>query len=81
MPGADDLVETEGAVGTPAFMSPEQFRDPAKVGPASDFFSLGATAFHLLTGERPFEAGSLYETHAPHLRASRCRRNRWRGAA
>ena len=43
-------------------MSPEQFRDPERVGPASDFFSLGATCFHLLTGERPFEDGSLYET-------------------
>src|SRR5262245_475377 len=56
-----DLIETKGPVGTPAFMSPEQFRDPAEVGPASDFFSLGATAYHLLTGVRPFEAGSLYE--------------------
>lgn len=48
--------------GTPSFMSPEQFRDPQKVGPASDFFSLGGTAFHLLTGERPFDGGSLSET-------------------
>ena len=32
-----------------------------RVGPASDFFSLGATAFHLLTGERPFQADTLYE--------------------
>src|SRR5262245_33530698 len=51
--GSDDVAETKDIVGTPAFMSPEQFGDPGKVGPASDFFSLGATAFYLLTGERP----------------------------
>jgi serine/threonine protein kinase len=61
-PGTDDVEETKGVVGTPAFMSPEQFREPAKVGPASDFFSLGATAYHLLTGERPFQADSVYAT-------------------
>ncbi len=61
-PGTGDLFETNGIVGTPSFMSPEQFQEPAKVGPASDFFSLGATVFHLLTGERPFDGGTMYET-------------------
>jgi serine/threonine protein kinase len=61
-PGTGDQVETKGIVGTPSFMSPEQFQDSSKVGPASDFFSLGATAFHLLTGERPFDGGTAYET-------------------
>jgi len=51
-----------GIVGTPSFMSPEQFRDPGNVGPASDFFSLGGTVFHLLTGERPFDGKSLPAT-------------------
>ncbi len=61
-PGGGDMVETKGIVGTPSFMSPEQFQEPAKVGPASDFFSLGATAFHLLTGERPFDGATMYDT-------------------
>jgi serine/threonine protein kinase len=61
-PGAGDQVETNEIVGTPSFMSPEQFQDSSKVGAASDFFSLGATAFHLLTGERPFDGGTAYET-------------------
>jgi nicotinamidase-related amidase/predicted Ser/Thr protein kinase len=61
-PGAAEMIETRGVVGTPAFMSPEQCREPARVGPASDFFSLGATAYHLLTGQRPFGTGPLYET-------------------
>jgi len=51
-----------GLVGTPSFMSPEQFRDPGHVGPASDFFSLGGSIFHLLTGERPFDGKSLPAT-------------------
>ncbi|WP_437224162.1 serine/threonine protein kinase [Planctomicrobium sp. SH661] len=51
-----------GVMGTPSFMSPEQFRDPMSVGPASDFFSLGGTAFHLLTGERPFDGETLSTT-------------------
>jgi nicotinamidase-related amidase/tRNA A-37 threonylcarbamoyl transferase component Bud32 len=61
-PGAAEIIQTKGMVGTPAFMSPEQCCEPDRVGPASDFFSLGATAYHLLTGERPFGTGPLYET-------------------
>jgi tetratricopeptide (TPR) repeat protein/tRNA A-37 threonylcarbamoyl transferase component Bud32 len=46
------------AVGTPAFMSPEQAGgDVARLGPPSDVYSLGATLYHLLTGMAPFETG------------------------
>ncbi|WP_217544698.1 protein kinase [Streptomyces sp. GbtcB6] len=56
------LTETGQMVGTPPFMSPEQFTDARTVGPASDVFSLGALLVYCVTGRGPFDADSPYLT-------------------
>jgi serine/threonine protein kinase/tetratricopeptide (TPR) repeat protein len=48
------------AVGTPAFMSPEQAAGRLnELGPASDIYGLGATLYCLLTGQAPFSGEDL----------------------
>ncbi|MEU5277677.1 PQQ-binding-like beta-propeller repeat protein [Streptomyces asoensis] len=57
-----NLTETGHMIGTPPFMSPEQFKDARSVGPASDVFSVGALVVFAATGRGPFDADSPYLT-------------------
>ncbi|MFD5861942.1 serine/threonine-protein kinase [Streptomyces chartreusis] len=59
---ADVLTQTGRVMGTPPFMSPEQFSSPQDVGPAADVFSLGSVVACAATGHGPFDSPSPYET-------------------
>jgi outer membrane protein assembly factor BamB/predicted Ser/Thr protein kinase len=49
---------TSQAIGTPAYMAPEQF-DGRPVTPATDLFAWAATMVHAATGRPPFAADSV----------------------
>ena len=55
-----------GVVGSPAYMSPEQWRGE-KVDGRADQYALGVLAFELLTGKRPFADASMQELLRMHL--------------
>ncbi|MFE5485533.1 PQQ-binding-like beta-propeller repeat protein [Streptomyces sp. NPDC056527] len=56
------LTMTNVAVGTPAYMSPEQARDSRSVTGASDVFSLGSMLVFAATGHAPFHGANPVET-------------------
>jgi len=49
------------ALGTPSYMSPEQFADASRVDHRADIFSLGSTLYHMLAGQPPFRGDSFFE--------------------
>lgn len=54
-------------MGTPLYMSPEQWRNVSKVEPQSDTYALGCVLFEMLCGRTPFLATAIGEACAQHL--------------
>jgi serine/threonine-protein kinase len=59
--GGSTLTSTGMIVGTPLYMSPEQFAPDEQVDGRSDLFALGLVLFEMLTGERPYPGVTMAE--------------------
>ncbi len=55
------------SMGTPLYMSPEQWMSSAKVDWRADAYSLGCVAFEMITGRPPFTGESIGALCAHHL--------------
>jgi serine/threonine-protein kinase len=56
-----NLTHATQGIGTPYYMPYEQAMNAKKADERSDIYALGATLFHLLTGEVPFDGASSLE--------------------
>ena len=75
-PGVEAGVATAGppgqitradiAMGTPAYMAPEQARDAAHVDARADIYSLGCTLYVMVTGRPPFQGKTVLEILSKH---------------
>lgn len=61
--------EAGKAFGTPYYISPEQIRGEVNIGPATDIYSLGATLYHMVTGNVPFDGKNPTAVMHKHLHA------------
>jgi hypothetical protein len=59
-----DVASSRGAVGTPAYMAPEQASDPQRASVASDVYALGATLLFAATGHPPYQGASVLDVLA-----------------
>ena len=60
-PAGVNLTMQGVSMGSPAYMPPEQVIDAQKADTTADVYSLGATFFHAVTGDTPFNGKTVYE--------------------
>jgi serine/threonine protein kinase len=59
--------KTNSLVGTADYLAPETIRQPEKILPVSDVYSLGCTLYYAVTGKVPFPGGSTADKIRRHL--------------
>jgi serine/threonine protein kinase len=65
--GDSRLTATGMAIGTPAYMSPEQAAGDREIDGRSDIYSLGILGYQMLTGDPPFSASSTPAMLVKHI--------------
>jgi len=65
--GDSRLTATGTAVGTPAYMSPEQAMGEGEIDGRSDLYSLAVVGYQMLAGELPFKASNTPAMLMKHL--------------
>jgi eukaryotic-like serine/threonine-protein kinase len=67
-PGNATLTQAGMAIGTPAYMAPEQAAGDPSLDHRADLYAFGAMAYELLGGRPPFAGGTPAQVLAAHMR-------------
>src|ERR1051325_5723099 len=68
--GAQSLTQTGMAIGTPAYMSPEQAGGEPDIDGRSDLYALGCVTYEMLAGQPPFIGPTVASVVHQHLAAN-----------
>lgn len=60
--------EAGKAFGTPFYISPEQIRGDVDIDARADIYGLGATLYHMIVGQVPFDGANPSQVMQKHLR-------------